>query len=83
VRKVIRALPLSWKVNSTTLKELKNKEEIEIFGLIWNLKTNETERKAREEKAPKRRRLLPSNSLPPSLTKKKMTKKMMKICPSS
>jgi len=46
VRKVIRALPLSWQVKSTTLKELNDKEEMELIGVIGNLKTHEIERKA-------------------------------------
>ena len=48
VRKVIRGLPPSWKVKATTLKELNDKEEMELISLIENLKTNEMERKARE-----------------------------------
>jgi len=51
VRKVICALPPSWKVKVTILKELNNKEEMELIGLIGNLKTHEMERKSREEKA--------------------------------
>ena len=39
VRKLIRALPPSWEVKSTTLKELNDKEGIELIGLIGNLKT--------------------------------------------
>ena len=45
VRKVIRALSLSWQVKSTTLKELNDKEEMELIGNIGNLKTHEIERK--------------------------------------
>ena len=52
VRKVIRALPPSWEVKATTLKELNDKEEMELIGLVGNLKTHEMERKAREEMAP-------------------------------
>jgi len=51
VRKMIRALLPSWEVKSTTLKELNDKKEMELIGLIWNLKTHEMERKSREEKA--------------------------------
>jgi len=47
VRKVIRALPPSWEVKATTLKELNDKEEMELIDLIGNLKTQEMERKAR------------------------------------
>ena len=51
MRKIIRALPLSWEVKATTLKELNDKEEMELIGLIGNLKTHEMERKAREQMA--------------------------------
>ena len=47
VRKVIRALLPSWEVKATTLKELNNKEEMELIGLIGNLKTHEMERKGK------------------------------------
>ena len=50
VRKVIRAVLPSWEVKFTTLKELNNKEEMKLIGLIGNLKTHEIEWKAREEK---------------------------------
>ena len=33
VRKVIRALPLSWEDKDTTLKELNDKEEMELISL--------------------------------------------------
>jgi len=56
VRKVIRALPQSWKVKSTTLKELNDKEEIDFMGLIGNLKAHEMEKKVIEDKVlPKRK----------------------------
>jgi len=51
MRKVIRALPPSWEVKDTTLKELNDKEDMELIGLIGNLKTHEMERKVREEMA--------------------------------
>ena len=47
--KVIRELPQSWEVKSTTLKELNDKEEIGFMRLIGNLKTHEMERKVRED----------------------------------
>jgi len=53
---VIRALPPSWEVKFTTLKELNGKEEMELIGLIENLKTHEIERKVREEKAPQKKK---------------------------
>ena len=43
VRKIIRALPPSWEVKATTLKELNDKEEMKLIGLIGNLKTHEME----------------------------------------
>ena len=46
VRKVIRALSPSWEVKATIWKELNDKEEIKLIGLIGNLKTHEMERKA-------------------------------------
>ena len=52
VRKVIRVLPPSWEVKATALKELNDKEEMELIVLIKNLKTHEMERKAREETTP-------------------------------
>ena len=52
VRKVIRSLPPSLEVKAKTLKELNDKEEIKLIGLVRNLKTYEIERKAREEMAP-------------------------------
>ena len=52
----MRALPPSWEVKATTLKELIDKEEIELIGLIDILKTHEMERKAREERRRKRKR---------------------------
>ena len=49
--KVICALPPSWEVKTITLKELNDKKEMELIGLIDNLKTHEMERKATEETA--------------------------------
>jgi len=36
VRKVIRALPPSWEIKAIILKELNDKEEIELIGIIGN-----------------------------------------------
>ena len=44
-RKVIWALPSSWEVKKTTLKEFNDKEEMELISLIGNLKIHEIERK--------------------------------------
>jgi len=56
VRKVIRALPPSLEVNTTALKELNDKEEMEVISLIDNFKTHEMERKAREEMVPQKKK---------------------------
>ena len=40
------------------MKELNDKEEIELIGLIDNLKTHEMERKAREEMAPQKKKMI-------------------------
>ena len=63
-RKVIRARPPSWEVNSTTLKELNDKEKMELIGLIENLKTHEMKRMAREEEAPPKENTLAFKSTP-------------------
>jgi len=55
VKKVIRALPRSWKIKATTLKELNDKEEIEFISLFGNLKTHEMERKQEKRSHHKRR----------------------------
>ena len=81
VRKIIHTLPQSWEVKATILKELNDKEEMELIGLIGNLKTHEMERKAREEKAPLKKKSLAFKSLLPSSMMKMMTTKMMKIYP--
>ena len=56
VRKVIRALPTSWEIKATTLKELNDKDEMDLISLIGNLKTHEMEKKAREEAAPPKKK---------------------------
>ena len=45
-------------MGGTTLKELNDKEEMELIGLIGNLKTNEMERKVREEMAPSKKKVI-------------------------
>ena len=64
VRKVIWSLPTSWEVKETTLKELNDKEEMELIGLIGNLKTHKMEWKAREEKGPQKTKVLAFKSTP-------------------
>ena len=78
MRKVIQALSPSWEVKVTTLKELNDKEGMELIGLIGNLKIHEMERKAREEKASQNKKMLAFNPLLP-FSMKIMKKKMMKI----
>ena len=41
IRKVIRALPKSWEVKATTLKDLNDREEMDFSGFIGTLKTHE------------------------------------------
>ena len=72
VRKVIRVLPSSWEIKASTLKELNDKDEMELISLIENLKTHEIEKKAREEAGLKRKSLLPSSLPPPSSMIKKI-----------
>ena len=62
------------------MKELNDKEEMELNGLIGNLKTHEMERKAEEEKVPQKKKTLSNPLLPSPMTIMK-TKKMMKIYP--
>jgi len=52
IRKVIRALPKSWEVKAKTLKELNDREEMNFYGFIENLKTHEMEMNVREESEP-------------------------------
>ena len=47
-----------WEVKATTLKELNDKEEIDFFGFIGNLKTHEMEMKVREERAPSNKKAI-------------------------
>ena len=75
VRKVIRALPSSWEIKATTLKELNDKDEMELISLIGNLKTHEMEKKARERCLKRKSLLLLSLPLLSSMMKK-MKKKM-------
>ena len=64
MRKVIRALPPSWKVKITILKELSDKEEMELISLISNLKKREMEGKAREEMMPQKKKMIAFKSTP-------------------
>ena len=53
---MIRALPSSWEIKATTLKELNDKDEMGLVSLIGNLKTHEMEKKAREEAVPQKKK---------------------------
>ena len=46
------------KFKATTMKELNDKEKMELIGLIGNLKTHEMERKAREEMVPLKKKAI-------------------------
>ena len=46
------------------LKELKDKEEMKLIGLIDNLKTHKMERKAKEVTAPQRKKKIAFKSTP-------------------
>ena len=50
MRKIIKALPKSWKVKATTLKELNDKEKIDFTTFMKNLKTHEIDMKVREDR---------------------------------
>ena len=45
IRKIIRALPKSWEVKATILKDLNDREEMKFSGFIGNLKTHEMKMK--------------------------------------
>ena len=64
MRKVIRALPPSWEIKATILKELNDKEEMKLIGLISNLKTHEMEKKAKEKIAPQKKKMIAFKSAP-------------------
>jgi len=64
VKKVIRALPPSWEIKATILKELNDKEEMKLIGLISNLKTHEMEKKAKEKIAPQKKKMIAFKSAP-------------------
>jgi len=55
---VKNALLPSWEVKSNTLKELNDKKEIKLVGLIANLIIHEMKRKVREEKSPQKKKIL-------------------------
>ena len=77
VRRVIQALPQSWEVKSTTLKELNDKEEIDFMGLIENLKPMRLNEKWKKKRHCKIRKALHLKPLLPSPMKMKILSKMM------
>jgi len=64
VRKEIRALPPSWEVKFITLKELNDKEEMELIDLIGNLKTHKMKERLEKRKHPQKKKTLASKSTP-------------------
>jgi len=53
---VIIALPKSWKVKPTTLKELNDREGMDFSSFLKNLKVHEMKMKVREEReSPKKK----------------------------
>ena len=54
VRKIIRSLPKTWEVKSTTLKELNDAKEMNYTVFMGNLKTYEMEMKARKSREPQK-----------------------------
>ena len=70
VRKIIRALPKTWEVRATTLKELNDKEEIDFTDFVRNLKTHEMEMKAREDREPQKKVSVAFKASPKELKKK-------------
>ena len=49
---MLKALPKSWDVKTTILKEFNDKEEMDFIAFMGNLKTHEMEMNAREEREP-------------------------------
>ena len=52
MRKVIRTLPKTWEVKATTFKKLNDREEIDFFRFIGNLKTHQMEINVHERREP-------------------------------
>jgi len=67
---------------ATTLKELNDKEEMNLIGFIGNLKIHEMEENLERRRYYKRRKFFLSNLHLLSLTKKMKIKRMMKTYPS-
>ena len=54
VQRIIRALSQAWKVKATILKELNDREEMDII-FMGNLKTHEIEMKAKKDREPQKK----------------------------
>ena len=54
-------------MKATALKELNDREEIDFFGFIRNLKTHEMEMKVREEKKPLKKKSIAFRASPSML----------------
>ena len=67
IRKVIRALPKTWEVKATTLKELNDREEMDFSSFIGNLKTHEMEMKVREEKETPKKKVIAFKATPSTI----------------
>ena len=65
IRKVIRPLPKSWEVETTTLEELSDREEIDFSGFIENLKAHEMEMKVQEEREAQKEKIITFITSPP------------------
>ena len=83
IRKVIRALPKSWEVKATTLKELNDKEEMDFSGFIGNLKTHKMEMKVREEREAPKKKTFAFKTVHPPMMKRNHRKTTMKTLPCS
>ena len=70
--KVIRALPKSWEVKATTLKELNNRE-MDFSGFIRNLKTHEMKMKVREERETLKKKAIAFEATPSSFDEEELS----------
>jgi len=74
VRTVIRALLKSWEVKATTLKELNDREEMDFFGFIENLKTHEMKIKVREERETPKKKAIAFKATPSTIDEEESSK---------
>ena len=73
IRKVIRSPPRAWKVKTITLKELNDREEIDFFGFIRNLKIYEIEMKGREERETPKKKAIAFKVTPSSFDEEELS----------